>query len=189
MATLSILGLYNYDSSIFDDLRLPPGIDSYTLVGNLLAELAEFEIIYPNATFMRKLIGLWSNAHYENWKKLYESTQFEYDPISNYDRKEEETNAVNNTANFTSKGSNSNVSKVAAFNETALQPSESNEGDSSTTGSSNANTDATRKLRAYGNIGVTTTQQMIEEERGIVKFNIYDYIIDSFKKRFCILVY
>lgn len=189
MATMSILGLYNYDSSIFDDLRLPRGIDSYTLVSNLLAELAEFEIIYPNAIFMRKLIGLWSNAHYENWKKLYESTHFEYDPISNYDRKEEETNAVNNASNFTSSNNNSNVSKVAAFNETTLQPSDSNEGDSSAKGEANANTNATRKLRAYGNIGVTTTQQMIDEERRVVKFNIYDYIIDSFKKRFCILVY
>lgn len=40
-----------------------------------------------------------------------------------------------------------------------------------------------------GNIGVTTTQQMIEAERQLVKFNIYDYIIDSFKQRFCQLLY
>ena len=43
--------------------------------------------------------------------------------------------------------------------------------------------------RLYGNIGVTTTQQMIEAEREVVKFNIVDYIIGSFKKRFCILIY
>ncbi len=40
-----------------------------------------------------------------------------------------------------------------------------------------------------GNIGVTTTQQMIEAERQLVKFNIYDLIIDSFKQRFCLLLY
>ena len=40
-----------------------------------------------------------------------------------------------------------------------------------------------------GNIGVTTTQSMIVEEREVAKFNLTDYIIDSFKKRFCILVY
>lgn len=40
-----------------------------------------------------------------------------------------------------------------------------------------------------GNIGVTTTQQMIEAERELVKFNIYDFIIDSFKARFCLLIY
>lgn len=40
-----------------------------------------------------------------------------------------------------------------------------------------------------GNIGLTTTQAMIEAERNLVKFNIYDYIINSFKARFCVLVY
>lgn len=45
------------------------------------------------------------------------------------------------------------------------------------------------EMRALGNIGVTTTQQMIEQERELRKFNIYDYIIREFKDRFCILVY
>lgn len=45
------------------------------------------------------------------------------------------------------------------------------------------------EMRAFGNIGVTTTQQMIEQEREIRKFSIYDYIISEFKNRFCILVY
>ena len=41
----------------------------------------------------------------------------------------------------------------------------------------------------YGNIGVTMTQQLIAEERKLVEFNIYDYIIRSFKRRFCLLIY
>ena len=40
-----------------------------------------------------------------------------------------------------------------------------------------------------GNIGVTTTQQMIEQERESALYNIYNVIVDSFKKKFCILVY
>lgn len=43
--------------------------------------------------------------------------------------------------------------------------------------------------RETGNIGVTTTQQMIKEEREVDQFNIYDYIVQSFKRRFCLLVY
>ena len=41
----------------------------------------------------------------------------------------------------------------------------------------------------YGNVGITMSQQMVETHRQMVKFNIYDYIIESFKQRFCILVY
>lgn len=49
--------------------------------------------------------------------------------------------------------------------------------------------DTTRTSNAYGNIGVTTTQQMIEQERKVLEFKIYDHIIISFKLRFCITVY
>lgn len=49
--------------------------------------------------------------------------------------------------------------------------------------------DITHNARLFGNIGVTTTQQMIEAERKVVQFNITNYIIDSFKGRFCILIY
>ena len=40
-----------------------------------------------------------------------------------------------------------------------------------------------------GNIGVTSTQSLIKEQRDVVQFNIMDYIINDFKKRFCLLVY
>jgi hypothetical protein len=40
-----------------------------------------------------------------------------------------------------------------------------------------------------GNIGVTTTQQMIKEEREMALFSIYDTIADSFIKHFCIALY
>lgn len=42
----------------------------------------------------------------------------------------------------------------------------------------------------YGNIGVTTTQKMIEEETELrIKYNIYDMISMSFRSNFCIMVY
>lgn len=44
-------------------------------------------------------------------------------------------------------------------------------------------------MRTYGNIGVTTTQTMLKSEREVVQFNIYDFIADSFKNEFCLLIY
>lgn len=46
-----------------------------------------------------------------------------------------------------------------------------------------------RSSNVKGNIGVTTSQQMIQQEREVLEFNIYDYIINSFKLRFCVLVW
>ena len=50
--------------------------------------------------------------------------------------------------------------------------------------------DDDRTLLAYGNIGVTTSQEMLEQEMQIApKLNTISAIVDSFIKRFCILVY
>lgn len=43
--------------------------------------------------------------------------------------------------------------------------------------------------RRYGNQGVTMTQDMLAKEREISLFNLYEYISNSFKNRFCLMVY
>ena len=41
-----------------------------------------------------------------------------------------------------------------------------------------------------GNIGVTTSQQMLEQELLVApKLNVYNYIMESFKNRFCLEVW
>lgn len=45
------------------------------------------------------------------------------------------------------------------------------------------------KLRAYGNVGVTTTQEMLEAQRKLVRYNVYNEIADSFKEEFCLYIY
>lgn len=169
MAWLSITGMYAYDNSIFEGLTVPEGLDKDTLIFNLLSETAEFEVLYPDIPFMKEMIKQWSAKELSVWERMYKTTTLEYNPIENYDRIEEWTD--DNTGNA--------ISRVAAFNEGALVPS--GDGDTVTHGKHSG--------RTHGNIGVTTSQQMIEAERKISEFNIYDYIVQSFKKRFCILVY
>lgn len=40
-----------------------------------------------------------------------------------------------------------------------------------------------------GNIGVTSTQELIEKEREVLRFNMYDYILQDFKQNFLIMLY
>lgn len=164
-ATLSLLGMYQYNDKLFDGLRVPEGVDRETLINNLLAETAEFEIIYPNPEFMESMIAAWSTKELPIWEKLEKTLHYDYDPISNYDRHEESTNT------------GESLGKVAGYNATDL------------VNSSGASTDVKRTARMWGNNGVATTQQMIDEERRVSEFNISNYIIDSFKRRFCLLVY
>ena len=38
---LSILGMYNYDNTIFDNLIIPDGVDKELLINNILLDNAE----------------------------------------------------------------------------------------------------------------------------------------------------
>lgn len=53
---------------------------------------------------------------------------------------------------------------------------------------SESETITTERTR-QGNIGVTMTQQMIQAERDVARFSIYDVISADFKLEFCIMVY
>ena len=45
------------------------------------------------------------------------------------------------------------------------------------------------KARLFGNIGVTTSQQMLQSELDIARWNLYEHIADLFCNEFCIMVY
>lgn len=47
----------------------------------------------------------------------------------------------------------------------------------------------THKAKLYGNIGVTTSQQMLQSELDIARWNLYEHIADLFCTEFCIMVY
>ena len=88
MSKLSILGLYQHDQSLFENLHLPAEFtteDRETLINNLLMECAEFECTYPAFDFCKAAIGFWSNARLHVWQKLYDTMFFEYNPIWNKD--------------------------------------------------------------------------------------------------------
>lgn len=46
-----------------------------------------------------------------------------------------------------------------------------------------------RTIHSFGNIGVTTTQRMIESEIALRRDHVVKYMVSDFKKDFCIMVY
>ena len=326
-ATLSPLGLYNWDHTIFDLMTIPTALDKDTLVDNLLAETSELEVLYTNPVVFKNLVAVWSAKQIDIWNRLYATTQYEYNPIENYNRYETgsdsgtgrtthsgtdtttettthggtdgRTEAIttggkdtldmsrrdggteaisinkreggSETENTTSSvelggqdqttGTDTKGHWVAGFDSqpagqndglvkqtrdqddatttTTYGKTEDGEGSKTTTfGKTNTDTETTtfgktetnkdettygktenvqetktyggtigktggvthgeqvattnegeHELHAHGNIGVTTTQKLIREQRNIDLFNLYDIIIEDFKMRFCILIY
>ncbi len=193
-ATISILGLYNLNDTIFDNINLPAEVDHDTLVNNLLAELAELELIYSDFNFMKFMIEVWSSKELPTWERVVKASNKVYDPIENYDRIEEWRDNLNQNSaiNNQSSGNSTLQHDVAGFNSSDLVNSSKDTNNVSNTGWStdNSNSAGYHSGRVHGNIGVTTSQQMLQSELDIApKLNVYDFIINSFKNRFCLQVY
>ena len=105
----------------------------------------------------------------------------EYNPIHNYDRTEEWVDDETGSA----QASGENTEQVQGFNNGDFTDRSKN----TSTSEASSTRKNTRLGRAYGNIGVTTTQQMLDAERKTALYNIIDVIVSEFKARFCIMVY
>ena len=234
---LSILGLYHYDDTIFNEMKYPSGFsadDKQTVIGNILAECAELEILFPDASMIKTMIGLWSKFNYNTWNRIYLASQLEYNPIENYNRTETETietdasdthsgtdtnaqsgidtQVLSSSGTETNSGTDSNINSITAYDSSTMYAhdksefthghkiTDSSSGNNSTTyGKTETLTHGekidregtvTRENHTSGNIGVTTSQQMLEQEIEVsAKLNIISIICESFKERFCILVY
>lgn len=191
---LSIMGMYDYDPSIFDGLDIPTYtdsdnnvhiIDKDTVINNICLKCAELEIIYPAFDTMKLAIGVWSTANQETWYKLIETQFIKYNPIWNVDAHELETYGRGYTDELSFNSTDTGA--VQGFNSSTW--ADSNKvtygGKDTHSGREDSGTEKTRQ----GNIGVTTTTKMLAEQREIAEFNIIDYIAESFKKRFCIMIY
>ena len=224
MSLLTVEGLYNYDNTLFDGFDVPEGLVKQIAIDAILMRTRELEILYPDFTYMKNRITIWSNKYQNNWKKLYDTTVLDYNPIENYDRVEDWTDTddetttsardntrnTNNTVKSTSSNEIMNSVNVTdqntAFNAgLADHAKQITDGDTTENGTiTNTETGKdtenesvnggrtgkhTRTGRAHGNIGVTTSQQMIQSERDLVVFNLYDVIAESFIENFCLMVY
>ena len=88
-AKWTLIGMYNYDNTIFNDMILPAGIDADLFKQSLLMEKGEFEVLYPNPDFMKHSIKLWSSKWFRTFSEWLKGTQAQWNPIYNYDRYEE----------------------------------------------------------------------------------------------------
>lgn len=183
--TMSIYGLWVFNPNLFSEMRIPTGLDADTLIDSIVMECAELELLYPDGGFMQSMIGLWSRKEIGVWQKLVDTLALEYNPIWNKDGLIQETRETESSGEIGSSGTTTN--KVSAYNEEGFH----NRNEDTSTGKSESSGKAkeTYERRETGNIGVTTSQQMVKEELEIRKKNVYDYIVKSFKSRFCLLIY
>ena len=212
-AKITLIGFNNYYENLWDLLMVPSVIDKDLLINNILMKGGEFEVLYSNPEFMKNMIGVWSAKWMHTMERWVKALSINYDPLENYDRREEWYDNGSRNANTkrnesasghddsTSSGSGNTTNERSAFDASDYSPHDKSDSTSSGSNSSNSTTSAfgnidekentsnTRTGRAHGNIGVTKSQQMLESELEIARWNLYDEITDLFLSEFCIYTY
>ena len=176
MATMSPLGLYRWDDTIFDLMQIPSELDKPTLIDNLLSETAELEVLYPNPVVFKNLVGVWSAKQIDIWNRLYATTQYEYNPIENYNRYE--TGSEDGTGRTTHSGTDTTadtttyggtdgrteaIMQGGSDTNTRQMAEGGTEGESTTSQMAQGGTDTvTRQMAEGGTQGESTTNSMAE---------------------------
>lgn len=125
-------------------------------------------------------------AHNKNqWNKLYALYRLEYNPIENYSMVEAEDGTDTRTDNF--ENNTTNTDQQWAFNSTDWNNVNKNQNESTNAGTStNQNT---RTLTRSGNIGVTTSQQMMQSEIELWKWNFIEQMFADIDNLLTLKIY
>lgn len=204
-AKVTLIGMNTYfqnaGSDLFEFLDLPEGLTKSTLTNNILLEGGEFEVLYSDPLALKSYIGIWAQREAPTFQRWVDALAIDYAPLENYDRHEDWTDTLDSDGTSRTTGTNDTSTSgtvqtdVSAYDSSGYQPKEkitnSETVDNDTTENNTSTLDNTGRHvgRIHGNIGVTTSQQMLESELELGYWNIYSRITDMFLKEFCIMIY
>ena len=193
-----IRALVEYDDTIFDDMVVPTTITKDDVIDDILFRHGDQPLFCPEPTVMKYYIKKWSERMLPLWNRFIAAATAQYNPIENYNRIEDAevkfTHGHTVTTDDDLTGGITVEEQVSALNDSTYQP------DRKTLNGGKDQRDITEKHTGtdknkvdstiHGNIGVTTSQQMLESELTLIpKLDTIRYISDSFQAEFCLAVY
>ena len=171
----------DFIGEIFKDIIIDVRIDKDMLIKEILRRCGELRPNYQYTEVYKMFIDNFFAKNQTIFSKLLDTMEYDYNPIENYNRVENTTN----TENRTMLSDAERINKLRAYD-----AEEASERDSTTDSATNTNNNLDTVVSTIkGNIGVTTTQQMIEQERNILQYNIVNVIAQAFQNEMCIKVY
>lgn len=149
----------------------------------------------------------------DNWQRKYDALMEEYNPIENYSMTETGTDRnVGSGTNSTTYGAGTKTDNLGATESNTLEKTygfnsegASNKGSVTTNGNAVTNTETTAErtdsgsatsenqlthsLSRSGNIGTTTTQQMLQSELELRNYNFYAQVFMDIDKYLALAIY
>ena len=231
MMLIDMLDLYAMENGTNDlflmlyDYTLDSRINREDMNRIIIKELGNHRPYTTNTVVLKFAIEEFFTKYRYNITKLIDTMYYEYNPLTNKDIKEvtdrdmlentddtehrSSTGDIDNTDRYTTGQTETTTSedKVSAYDSSAYQPKDFNNGsanrstehsaettsDIKSTVDTNKDTDTKTAeditKTTTGKDGDTSYQTLIEQERRLAEFNIFNWIINQMRKELFLLVY
>lgn len=150
------------------------GVEIFDLANSALRSLAYTWDLELDNRYISPLLNSWLKSNIDiqpiaeyfyqtysmKWNKLYEALQIEYEPLENYSMTEHEEHEYDITDKLT--GSTETTDQIYAYD--SEDPSNQAKSKTEPDTENKRDDDGERELTRSGNIGVMTSQQMLESE-------------------------
>lgn len=132
---------------------------------------------------VERLLAILKARYRENWSRLWYALSLDYNPIENFDSEEDEN--IGSDVSVSSKTKTKNEGTVIPFGSPqgapvkVVESTASGDDDDNVVTTTGAYDRNHRHNRRHGNIGVTTTQQMLQSEYELRKTSFFDQVFDD----------
>ena len=171
---ITLIGLYNYDNTIFDNMALPEQLDIETVKNTILFNCAEFEVLFADPNAMKDAIKYWSESHLHSWEKIAFALYNEYNPYVNFTRDEVRT--------IETEFENDTKSAISAWNESEMQDRDKVDAD--------GKSKTVDTFHSQGDSAMFTPTDVAKKETELrITYDMIEIILDSFKNNLILTVY
>ena len=92
LSGISLWGLFEYtNETLFDSIQLTERLDKNNLVSHIIDKHGQLDLWQQNPIIVKRKINTFFLINYDNFDKMAEVLQMDYNPLENYDRSESTT--------------------------------------------------------------------------------------------------
>lgn len=216
MTFLDMIEMYNIQNgkelndigSMYEDIVLDSRVDKEVMVGALLDECGAMRCLYETTATFKYFSDNFFKKYAKNIEKMWDTMEYEYDPLVNKELEwVEETDITQNldteeNRNKDNTGTQGNVyeetNTVSAMNSDNYSPDNKSNSNNTRTDNFNEQVDATKnedltwdETDSHKEKGIVNVayQDLIEKERRVAEFNVYNWISKKYAKELFLLIY
>lgn len=208
--SINLWRLQNQNEFYFNDIVLDERLNKEDLYNMILTEYMNMLVLYANPQLFKTTVKLFFIKNKDRISDLIDTTVLNYDPLENYSTVETGkldrtgtkgfTQADNRTENITREGDTTSTHYVSAFNNVqgedveqsrdVIKAKEKIVDTENYTSAQDTNTKDNEETRDTKK-GITnlTYQDLVEKQRKVVQFSIYEWILKEFAKDLLVAIW